>query len=228
MLVYGESKKITFRESIGHPLFILFTSTSWTFNIWLTIQLKSFIYTYFTYVLWCGRHTLFRLFLHLAKKVFVNQLSIFLFQWNLKWNIRINKNKSYFHHGVSWDHNRKAGGLISRCCDFTTRFGITHYIAHPNWNMIIKIHFKIKNKLFLDHPSFWITQTPVSINSRDNGDCSVISRMIPFIFFRMIPFISIFKHTWHFLFLKIFFWCGPFLESLLNLLQYCFFSFFFF
>ena len=24
MLVYGESKKITFRESIGHPLFILF------------------------------------------------------------------------------------------------------------------------------------------------------------------------------------------------------------
>ena len=38
MLLYGESKKISFRESIGHPLFILFTSTSWTFNIWLTIQ----------------------------------------------------------------------------------------------------------------------------------------------------------------------------------------------
>ena len=38
MLLYGESKKISFRESIGHPLFILFTPTSWTFNIWLTIQ----------------------------------------------------------------------------------------------------------------------------------------------------------------------------------------------
>ena len=37
-----------------------------------------------------------------------------------------------------------------------------------------------------------------------------------------------FHHCWFLLF-KIFFWCGPFLKSLLNLLQYCFgFIFWFF
>ena len=40
------------------------------------------------------------------------------------------------------------------------------------------------------------------------------------IYFRTVQFTNLIYTLQHFL--KIFFWCGPFLKSLLNLLQYCF------